>query len=299
MMGSPEAMSLAPPTLSPRISAASDGRGVIPRFFEDLFTRAAEIQDSGVAGGSSSAADTPPSIVSFRISLRYFEIYCEKVYDLLNNGSEGRVRDGGRIDKLTDHVVTSSEAVAGLLRKGNGMRTTATTLKNERSSRSHAVVQVSVHQDVVPLVQTARSSDEEPIAAAEPIMEPYSVQSVVNLVDLAGSERQKQSGASGQQFKEMVNINLSLTTLRRVIVHLQEKKGGKPPERESVLTHVLSNCFGGNSRTAMLIALSPLTSDVADTISTLEFADTAKKIVNKVSVNLDKNTLLLRGMAGN
>jgi hypothetical protein len=139
-----------------------------------------------------------------------------------------------------------------------------------------------------------------------------SVVSTISLVDLAGSERQKQSGAEGERLREMVNINLSLTTLRRVIQVLYDNSaaiiepgrrrhasGGitRPPLRDSLLTHALSTSFGGNSKSFIILTLSPCRGDWSDTHSTLEFGSVARRVVNHVTVNEDRDSAMLRAMA--
>lgn len=126
-----------------------------------------------------------------------------------------------------------------------------------------------------------------------------------SLVDLAGSERANSTGATGQRLKEGANINKSLTTLGKVISALamasqvdtkKGKKGGKAdefvPYRDSVLTWLLKDSLGGNSKTAMIAAIAP--ADYEETLSTLRYADQAKKIKNKAVVNEDPNAKLVR-----
>lgn len=127
----------------------------------------------------------------------------------------------------------------------------------------------------------------------------------INLIDLAGSERANSTGATGQRLKEGANINKSLTTLGKVISALAtassapEGKGkGKKkaedfiPYRDSVLTWLLKDSLGGNSKTAIIAAISP--ADYDETLSTLRYADQAKKIKNKAVVNEDPNAKLVR-----
>lgn len=126
-----------------------------------------------------------------------------------------------------------------------------------------------------------------------------------SLIDLAGSERANSTGATGQRLKEGANINKSLTTLGKVISALatasqaadSKGKGKKKaedfvPYRDSVLTWLLKDSLGGNSKTAMIAAISP--ADYEETLSTLRYADQAKKIKNKAVVNEDPNAKLVR-----
>lgn len=125
------------------------------------------------------------------------------------------------------------------------------------------------------------------------------------MVDLAGSERANSTGATGQRLKEGANINKSLTTLGKVIAALatasqaEGKKGKKKgddfvPYRDSVLTWLLKDSLGGNSKTAMIAAISPADVQYEETLSTLRYADQAKKIKNKAVINEDPNAKLVR-----
>ncbi len=159
---------------------------------------------------------------------------------------------------------------------------------NETSSRSHAVIT---------LVLTQRKFDPDTKLEAEKV-------SRISLVDLAGSERANSTGATGARLKEGANINRSLTTLGKVIAALAQAsaepaKGQKRkaldsfvPYRDSVLTWLLKDSIGGNSKTAMIAAISP--ADYEETLSTLRYADQAKKIKNKAVVNEDPNAKLIR-----
>lgn len=158
-----------------------------------------------------------------------------------------------------------------------------------RSSRSHSVFT---------LLLTMKRHDRDTNLDTEKV-------SRINLIDLAGSERANSTGATGQRLKEGANINKSLTTLGKVISALAtassapEGKGkGKKkaedfiPYRDSVLTWLLKDSLGGNSKTAMIAAISP--ADYDETLSTLRYADQAKKIKNKAVVNEDPNAKLVR-----
>lgn len=112
--------------------------------------------------------------------------------------------------------------------------------------------------------------------------------SMINLVDLAGSERQDKTGATGQRLKEAVGINQSLTSLGQVISVLAKNSEGANefvPYRNSALTRILQNALGGNSKTIMICAISPATDNYEESLSTLRYADSAKKIKNKPIVN--------------
>lgn len=172
--------------------------------------------------------------------------------------------------------------------EGNKARTVAATRMNETSSRSHSVFTILL---------TQKTLDTETNMVGEKV-------SRISLVDLAGSERANSTGATGQRLKEGANINKSLTTLGKVISALAAQssapaKGKKKaaaadfiPYRDSVLTWLLKDSLGGNSKTAMIAAISP--ADYEETLSTLRYADQAKKIQNKAVVNEDANAKLVR-----
>lgn len=141
---------------------------------------------------------------------------------------------------------------------------------NATSSRAHTIITVEFKQ-----IQKIGDKKTEKI-------------SMINLVDLAGSERQDKTGATGQRLKQAVGINQSLTTLGQVISALAEKSEGKNtfvPYRDSVLTRILENALGGNSQTIMICAISPANDNYDETLSTLRYAERAKKIKNKPIVN--------------
>lgn len=162
---------------------------------------------------------------------------------------------------------------------GTKNRTIAATQMNATSSRAHTVITVEFKQKV-----TSNGVKVEKI-------------SMINLVDLAGSERQSKTGATGQRLKEAVGINLSLTTLGQVISTLAENsEGGNKfvPYRNSSLTRILQNALGGNSQTIMICAISPSSDNYEETLSTLRYADQAKKIKNKPVINESETDKIIR-----
>uniref|UniRef100_A0A8C4UQM3 plus-end-directed kinesin ATPase n=1 Tax=Falco tinnunculus TaxID=100819 RepID=A0A8C4UQM3_FALTI len=225
----------------------------------------------------------------------YMEIYCERVRDLLNPKNKGnlRVREhpllGPYVEDLSKLAVTSYTDIADLMDAGNKARTVAATNMNETSSRSHAVFTI---------VFTQKKHDTETDLSTEKV-------SKISLVDLAGSERADSTGAKGTRLKEGANINKSLTTLGKVISALAEvdnctnkskkkKKTDFIPYRDSVLTWLLRENLGGNSRTAMVAALSPADINYDETLSTLRYADRAKQIKCNAVINEDPNAKLVR-----
>ncbi|PAV79903.1 hypothetical protein WR25_24154 [Diploscapter pachys] len=250
--------------------------GIIPRLCNDLFGRIAANTDKNV---------------EYSVEVSYMEIYCERVKDLLNPNSGGnlRVREhpllGPYVDDLTKLAVCSYEDICNLMDEGNKARTVAATNMNSTSSRSHAVFTI---------VLTQKRFCPEANLTTEKV-------SKISLVDLAGSERATSTGAEGQRLKEGANINKSLTTLGLVISKLAEETGkkgkksrGVVPYRDSVLTWLLRENLGGNSKTAMIAALSPADINYDETLSTLRYADRAKQIVCQAVVNEDPNAKLIR-----
>eukprot|EP00760_Papus_ankaliazontas_P026146 PhM_4_TR3010/c0_g1_i1/m.89495/K17914/KIF13; kinesin family member 13 len=195
--------------------------------------------------------------------------------------TECRVRytpsTGTYVDGLKRETVTNIEQCTTLLTTGMEHRSVAATKMNDTSSRSHAVLQLCVKQKDA-LRGTLRVS-------------------LINLVDLAGSERIRMSGAQGSVLTEAKNINLSLSTLRRVIDILIEnatkRNKAVPPYRESMLTWLLSDSLGGNSRTTMMATVSPAKSNLEDSINTLRYATKAKAIVCSVHVNEQKTAVVV------
>ncbi|KAG7488372.1 hypothetical protein MATL_G00031880 [Megalops atlanticus] len=259
-----------------------DQQGIIPQLCEDLFTK---INDSN-----------NDNSMSYSVEVSYMEIYCERVRDLLNPKNKGnlRVREhplmGPYVEDLSKLAVTSYNDIQDLMDSGNKARTVAATNMNETSSRSHAVFNI---------IFTQKRHDAETDNTSEKV-------SKISLVDLAGSERADSTGAKGTRLKEGANINKSLTTLGKVISALAEVDSGPNknkkkkkvesfiPYRDSVLTWLLRENLGGNSRTAMVAALSPADINYDETLSTLRYADRAKQIRCNAVINEDPNNRLVR-----
>ncbi|KAK3937653.1 P-loop containing nucleoside triphosphate hydrolase protein [Diplogelasinospora grovesii] len=255
--------------------------GLIPRTCEDLFERIA------------AAHEETPNI-SYNVRVSYFEVYNEHVRDLLVGAVPPgqapyylKIREspteGPYVKDLTEQPVRNLNEILRWMRIGDQSRTVASTKMNDTSSRSHAVFTImlkQIHHDMETDETTERSSR-------------------IRLVDLAGSERAKSTEATGQRLREGSNINKSLTTLGRVIAALADPKqqqqprkrgmgmGGSAvvPYRDSILTWLLKDSLGGNSKTAMIACIAP--SDYEETLSTLRYADQAKRIRTRAVVNQD------------
>ncbi|KAH8286762.1 hypothetical protein KR018_005139 [Drosophila ironensis] len=233
--------------------------GVIPRAVHEIFRE----------------IDRMSGEYRFQVSCSFVELYQEQFFDLLS----GKPRDKSTVDiremknqivmpGLTEVEVRSAQEVTEQLMRGSAGRAVAATAMNETSSRSHAIFTVTL--------------------VATKIKEPQSVTtSRFNLVDLAGSERCSKTLASGDRFKEGVNINKGLLALSNVISALGSGNPGYVRYRDSKLTRLLQDSLGGNSITLMIACVSPADYNVDETLTTLRYADQALQIKNKPVVNLD------------
>ncbi|KAJ5781244.1 hypothetical protein N7457_006404 [Penicillium paradoxum] len=250
--------------------------GVIPRICQSMFERIKSIQ-----------ADKS---LNCTVEVSYLEIYNERVRDLLNPSNKGnlKVREhpstGPYVEDLAKLVVGTFEEIENLMDEGNKARTVAATNMNETSSRSHAVFTLTL---------TQKRHDAETSMDTEKV-------SKISLVDLAGSERANSTGATGARLKEGAEINRSLSTLGRVIAALADVSAGKKknasmvPYRDSILTWLLKDSLGGNSMTSMIAAISPADINFDETLGTLRYADSAKRIKNHAVVNEDPNARMIR-----
>ncbi|KAF5602795.1 kinesin [Fusarium pseudocircinatum] len=250
-----------------------DQPGLIPRTCEDLFERI-------------DAAHCENSNVAYNVRVSYFEVYNEHVRDLLVPPQTHKApnylkirespTEGPYVKDLTEVPVRNINEILRYMKLGDTSRTVASTKMNDTSSRSHAVFTImlkQIHHDMETDETTERSSR-------------------IRLVDLAGSERAKATEATGARLREGSNINKSLTTLGRVIAALADPKAGRGgkrkevvPYRDSILTWLLKDSLGGNSKTAMIACIAP--SDYDETLSTLRYADQAKRIRTRAVVNQD------------
>eukprot|EP01060_Flectonema_neradi_P011000 TRINITY_DN1807_c1_g1_i1.p1 TRINITY_DN1807_c1_g1~~TRINITY_DN1807_c1_g1_i1.p1 ORF type:complete len:783 (+),score=178.74 TRINITY_DN1807_c1_g1_i1:78-2426(+) len=246
-----------------------DSRGVSYLFIDELFKHI-----------ESQKIDDPGTMYTVEVS--FMEIYNEQVRDLFNKKQKAgqysaiQIRQdpihGILVVGLTRKPVASAQQCAKEMEAGVNERALAETKMNATSSRSHAICQIRIQQ-ANPATGLRKNA-------------------LVNLVDLAGSEKLKMSQVEGQAAVEAKNINLSLTTLRRVfdtLIENSKKKNPKThavaPYRDSKLTWVLKESLGGNSKTMMVAAISPHIENVEDTLSTLRYALKAKSIVCKVICN--------------
>ncbi|CAH1183715.1 unnamed protein product [Phaedon cochleariae] len=243
--------------------------GITPRFCRNLFDRISKLENSAAS-----------------VEVSYFEIYNEKIHDLLANSNAMnraplKVREhpelGPYIVDLSVHVVKSYKELRNWLLIGNKNRATAATVMNEKSSRSHSIFSIE-------------------LCLSEGLIEEGSSRrSRVSLVDLAGSERLGNSHNTEEKIREGVCINKSLLTLGKVISALSDQKKNQfVPYRDSVLTWLLRESLGGNSLTSMLATISPANTHLDETLATLRYACQARSIINRARVNENPHDRLIR-----
>ncbi|XP_017754603.1 PREDICTED: kinesin-related protein 4-like [Eufriesea mexicana] len=208
----------------------------------------------------------------FLLRVSYLEIYNERVNDLLNkSGTDLKIKEDGSgqvVLQCKEEITNSPENVLSIMKKGDKKRRIGETNMNERSSRSHTIFRITVES------REAGGDSDSAIQVSQ-----------LNLVDLAGSERARQTGATGERFKEGRHINLSLSTLSLVIMQLSESQDGQKHVnfRDSKLTRLLQSSLGGNAMTAIICAVTPAA--LEETQCTLSFASRAKSVRNKPQIN--------------
>ncbi|XP_011643577.1 chromosome-associated kinesin KIF4A isoform X1 [Pogonomyrmex barbatus] len=234
-------------------------KGIIPRVIDDIFEIIKSKEDW-----------------SFKVAVSFMELYQEQLYDLLSDKQKSQsivdIREDGKSIKIvgiTEKEVTNAEETLECLVQGSMGRVTGATAMNAHSSRSHAIFTLCIRQQ--------KRDDPNTATVAK-----------FHLVDLAGSERSKKTQATGERFKEGVNINKGLLALGNVISQLGEGASGTYiGYRDSKLTRLLQDSLGGNSMTLMVACVSPADYNLDETLSTLRYADRARKIKNKPIVNQD------------
>lgn len=229
-------------------------QGIIPRIINDIFNHIYSMDEN----------------IEFHIKVSYFEIYLDKIRDLLDVSKTNLSvhEDKNRVPYVkgaTERFVSSPEEVMEVIDEGKANRHIAVTNMNEHSSRSHSVFLINVKQ--------------------ENLENQKKLSGKLYLVDLAGSEKVSKTGAEGMVLDEAKNINKSLSALGNVISALADGNKSHIPYRDSKLTRILQESLGGNSRTTIIICCSPASFNEAETKSTLEFGRRAKTIKNTVIVN--------------
>ncbi|XP_058889829.1 kinesin heavy chain-like isoform X2 [Acipenser ruthenus] len=230
--------------------------GIIPRISHDIFDHIYSMDEN----------------LEFHIKVSYFEIYMDKIRDLLDVSKTNLAvhEDKNRVPYVkgcTERFVSSPEEVMDVIDEGKANRHVAVTNMNEHSSRSHSIFLINIKQENV--------ETEKKLCGK------------LYLVDLAGSEKVSKTGAEGAVLDEAKNINKSLSALGNVISALAEGTKTHVPYRDSKMTRILQDSLGGNCRTTIVICCSPSVYNEAETKSTLMFGQRAKTIKNTVSVNLE------------
>ncbi|XP_026157459.1 kinesin heavy chain-like [Mastacembelus armatus] len=230
--------------------------GIIPRIARDIFDHIYSMDEN----------------LEFHIKVSYFEIYLDKIRDLLDVSKTNLAvhEDKNRVPYVkgcTERFVSSPEEMMDVIDEGKANRHVAVTNMNEHSSRSHSIFLINIKQENV---ETEKK-----------------LSGKLYLVDLAGSEKVSKTGAEGAVLDEAKNINKSLSALGNVISALAEGTKTHVPYRDSKMTRILQDSLGGNCRTTIIICCSPSVYNEAETKSTLMFGQRAKTIKNTVSVNLE------------
>ena len=240
-----------------------EGFGMIPRLTKDIFERIESRREAQVVDV---------------VRCSYIEIYMERVRDLLSAPGtqssqdlplrESRRHGGLWVAGATEVPVSSWKDVKAVLARGNLARVTAATQSNENSSRSHAIFIFAIATNDLRAMLTTTSQ--------------------LYAVDLAGSENVRKSDVEGLQMEEAKKINTSLLALGQVVYALTQgcQSGRHVPYRDSKLTRILQNTFGGNSRTAMVINTSPAEENYRETLSSLRFGDRTQSVRNAPTANV-------------
>ncbi|EFJ10856.1 hypothetical protein SELMODRAFT_127100 [Selaginella moellendorffii] len=271
------------------MGTGGNAEGIIRRVMETLFRKIEKLKDKA----------------DFQLRVSFIEILKEEIHDLLDTNPSQAVKQepfvgvfgvkpcspgkppilirettGGGItlSSVTEIDVTNLHEMSSCLEQGSAFRATGSTNMNTHSSRSHAIFTITMEQRRRP--DPLVGSPEDDYLSAK-----------LHLVDLAGSERAKRTGTDGLRFKEGVHINKGLLALGNVISALgddkKRKEGGHVPYRDSKLTRLLQDSLGGNSRTVMIACVSPADSNAEETLNTLKYANRARNIQNKPTVNRD------------
>ncbi|XP_066599552.1 kinesin-like protein KIF21A isoform X2 [Prorops nasuta] len=262
--------------------------GIIPRAIKHLF--------KGMLEKQRQARDRMQMPPEFKVTAQFLELYNEDLKDLLEPGGP---RGGARIHEDTSgnihlagvepRTVTSPDQALEYLRSGALSRTTGSTEMNTQSSRSHAIFTLFIKQQRCIKIE---DPDADVDTNGDLINEFETLTAKFHFVDLAGSERLKRTGATGDRAKEGISINCGLLALGNVISALGDKtkKALHVPYRDSKLTRLLQDSLGGNSQTVMIACVSPSDRDFMETLSTLKYANRARNIKNKVTLNQDKSS---------
>ncbi|XP_021939592.1 kinesin-like protein KIF21A isoform X2 [Zootermopsis nevadensis] len=275
------------------VEVESEQIGIVPRAIRHLF--------HGIQNRANQAQEAGQPAPEFKIVAQFMELYNEDIIDLFDH-SRGQYAGKGGIKihedasggiyvmGVTMKPIMSAEDALQCLRMGALSRTTASTQMNSQSSRSHAIFTLHIKQQW--MVKVENVDDGDCVVATDPSSEFETLSAKFHFVDLAGSERLKRTGATGERAKEGISINCGLLALGNVISALGDKsrKALHVPYRDSKLTRLLQDSLGGNSRTIMIACVSPSDCDFIETLNTLNYANRARNIKNRVTINQDKSS---------
>ena len=229
-------------------------KGLIPRIVEAIF----DYVDT-----------TDENNVSFQFKLSVMQIYKEVIYDLLTGEKELKIKEspikGIYVENLSEVYLSSVDDFLNYHDIASANRKVGETKLNQTSSRSHSIM-------ILEVTQTFKKEN-------------LIKRGLLNLVDLAGSEKISKTGAVGETLEEAKKINLSLSALGNVI-HALTSNSEHIPYRDSKLTRILQESLGGNYKTSLIVTASPHSYHLEETLSSLQFAQRAKTIKNKVKVNI-------------
>ena len=230
-----------------------DNKGLIPRIVNDIF----------------EYVETCDENVHFKFKLSVLQIYKEIIYDLLTGEKNLQIKEntirGIYVDGLSEVYLSSVDDFLNYAELAEKNRKVGETRLNQQSSRSHSIMILEVTQKLK--------------------KENLVKKGILNLVDLAGSEKVSKTGAVGETLEEAKKINLSLSALGNVI-HALTSNNEYIPYRDSKLTRILQESLGGNYKTSLIVACSPHSYNLEETITSLQFAQRAKTIKNKAKINI-------------
>uniref|UniRef100_A0A8C9A8D5 Kinesin family member 27 n=1 Tax=Prolemur simus TaxID=1328070 RepID=A0A8C9A8D5_PROSS len=248
-------------------SVVEGQKGIIPRAIQEIFQSISE----------------RPSI-DFNIKVSYIEVYKEELRDLLEletSMKDLHIREDEKGNTVIVGVkechVEDADEVMSLLEMGNAARHTGTTQMNEHSSRSHAIFTISICQ----VEKNTKAAEDGSWYSHQHIVSKF------HFVDLAGSERVTKTGNTGERFKESIQINSGLLALGNVISALGDprRKSSHIPYRDAKITRLLKDSLGGSAKTVMITCVSPSSSDFDESLNSLKYANRARNIRNKPTVN--------------
>ncbi|OAE35630.1 hypothetical protein AXG93_645s1000 [Marchantia polymorpha subsp. ruderalis] len=270
-------------TLSDKLACGGMSvEGIIPRSAAEIFARAEQDNDN-----------------EYHVSMSYIQIYMEQIQDLLRPEScNMQIREGETgvyVSGIQEVEVKSAEDVMKLLLLGDRNRAFSFTKLNAHSSRSHAIVILTVERKAKNFSEPASEASDRPHSGSSAgFLEGERVLvGKLFLVDLAGSERLKKSGSEGIRASEAMSVNLSLTCLGKCIGARADPNATHVPFRDSKLTRLLQESLGGNAKTSLIINIAPCNDYLRESLSSLSFGSRAMKVATRAIVNVEEEFRVL------